>query len=215
MKGNKIVNGEKCEHHHPKVCFKYCGYGDYEEKGKHKRGCKDGDSCEWFHPELCRYSVRDGKCTKSDCTYRHLRGTRKVKSRTRSPSTASKSRSRKRDSSSSKQKSKATKIKAKPQDPPQSKSKSKQTSSHQKSNQKSGESSKSNKKDGNNSKDYFLELKRLVETLQSTQKSLQEEIATMKTSLTQVPVGLPWFNAMGSVQGPQFQPIAMTSIPRV
>ena len=70
INGNKIVDGEKCKHLHPKRCFKYCRFGS-----SHRLGCAFGNSCRWFHPILCRFSARYGLCEKTDCTYVHLANT--------------------------------------------------------------------------------------------------------------------------------------------
>ena len=75
VRGNKLVNGSKCEKEHPKRCFKYCRYGD-----KHRHGCKEESSCEYFHPSLCKFSVQKRICTNKDCTFVHLKGTRRNES---------------------------------------------------------------------------------------------------------------------------------------
>ena len=72
IRGNKVVEGKKCDQQHPKRCFKFCGFGD-----KHKSGCKKGDNCEYYHPILCKFSVKTRICTKKDCTFVHLKGTKR------------------------------------------------------------------------------------------------------------------------------------------
>lgn len=73
LKGNKKVNGEKCEFEHPKKCHRFCSFG------KTARGCKKGDNCEYFHPVLCKFSVQKRLCENKDCTYMHLKGTKRSK----------------------------------------------------------------------------------------------------------------------------------------
>ena len=83
LRGNKEVNGQSCELDHPKRCFKFCRFGS-----KRKGGCSKGDSCEFYHPILCKFSVQKRCCTNKECTYVHLKGTRRD---TDPPDNASKS----------------------------------------------------------------------------------------------------------------------------
>ena len=70
--GKKEVNGKMCEEHHPKRCFRYV-----KEGPKSKRGCNKGKKCEYFHPVLCKYSVKNRRCTNKECSFVHLRGTKR------------------------------------------------------------------------------------------------------------------------------------------
>lgn len=70
--GKKQVNGKTCEEHHPKRCYRYV-----KEGPKSKRGCNKGKRCEYFHPILCKYSVKNRRCTNKECTFVHLRGTKR------------------------------------------------------------------------------------------------------------------------------------------
>ena len=69
------MNDSKCEKEHPKRCFKYCRCGD-----KHRHGCKEESSCEYFNPSLCKFSVQKRICNNKDCTFVHLKGTRRKES---------------------------------------------------------------------------------------------------------------------------------------
>ena len=69
------MNHSKFEKEHPKRRFKYCRYGD-----KHRHGCKEESSCEYFYPSLCKFSVQKRTCTNKDCTFVHLKGTRRNES---------------------------------------------------------------------------------------------------------------------------------------
>lgn len=69
--GQKEVDGKTCEFPHPRRCTKYCRFG------KRKGGCTKDKACKYYHPVLCKFSVRTGKCMNSDCTYTHLKGTKR------------------------------------------------------------------------------------------------------------------------------------------
>ena len=70
--GKVKVNGETCPNPHPRKCLKFCRYGN-----KHGRGCQKGRSCPLYHPILCKFSVRYGECKKKECTFTHLRHTKR------------------------------------------------------------------------------------------------------------------------------------------
>ena len=40
------------------------------------RGCEH--SCKFYHPNACRDSLKDRKCSRNDCRFFHLYGTKKV-----------------------------------------------------------------------------------------------------------------------------------------
>jgi hypothetical protein len=40
-------------------------------------GCAKGNDCRYFHPKLCRSSVLKRECFNSDCTFVHLKHTRR------------------------------------------------------------------------------------------------------------------------------------------
>ena len=70
--GNKLVNDKKCELERPKSCRRYMAYGS-----RGPRGCRPGSNCTLYHPVLCRYSVKDRICTNQNCSFTHLKGTRR------------------------------------------------------------------------------------------------------------------------------------------
>lgn len=72
LRGNKEVNGETCQDEHPKRCFKYCRSGN-----KGRFGCKKGEDCSYFHPALCKFSVTKRLCTNENCTFVHVKGTKR------------------------------------------------------------------------------------------------------------------------------------------
>ena len=70
--GKREVHGDVCPHKHPRKCIKYCRAGKRD-----RGGCKKGKSCKFFHPVLCKFSVRKHECLNSECTYTHLKGTKR------------------------------------------------------------------------------------------------------------------------------------------
>ena len=72
LRGKKEINGQVCELEHPKYCSRFCRFGTHK-----KYGCTKGSNCEFCHPVLCKFSVRSKLCTNSDCTFIHLKGTRR------------------------------------------------------------------------------------------------------------------------------------------
>ena len=72
LRGNKLVNGKKCEFEHPKYCNKYCRHGTHQ-----KLGCSKSSDCRYYHPILCKHSLKRKLCTNTDCTFIHLKGTRR------------------------------------------------------------------------------------------------------------------------------------------
>ena len=72
--GRTEVNGETCQYNHPRKCMKFCRFG------RKKGGCNKGAACKLYHPVLCKYSVRSGECLNAECTYTHIKGTKRKKS---------------------------------------------------------------------------------------------------------------------------------------
>ena len=70
--GKVKVDGETCPNPHPRKCLKFCRYGN-----KRERGCEKGRSCSHYHPILCKFSVRNGECRKRECTFTHMRHTKR------------------------------------------------------------------------------------------------------------------------------------------
>ena len=73
--GKHKVDGRTCPNPHPRKCLKFCRYGN-----KRDRGCQKGRSCSLYHPILCKFSVRNGECRKRECTFTHLRHTKRPSS---------------------------------------------------------------------------------------------------------------------------------------
>ena len=134
LKGKKEHNGQICEFEHPKYCVKYCRNGTQQ-----KFGCNRGSNCKFCHPVLCKFSVKSKLCTNSDCTFIHLKGTRR------------------KENGASREVTDTRAV------PPKNNSKPHSAT---------------------NSTDHFLELKRLVDTMQS---SFLREIADIRSSLHPYP----------------------------
>ena len=72
VSGKKEVDGRKCPYSHPRLCRAYVSNGTNA-----RGGCKKGSNCKFLHPKLCRSSVRAKICTNPDCTFTHLKGTKR------------------------------------------------------------------------------------------------------------------------------------------
>ena len=81
MNGNKVVNGVTCPHAHPRRCQNYSKFGT-----KARTGCQQDENCSFFHPNLCNSSVRTLTCLNKNCTFVHLRSTKRHQDR-REPET--------------------------------------------------------------------------------------------------------------------------------
>ena len=79
--GKNEVDGNVCPLAHPRKCLKFCRFG------KRKGGCSKGGSCKYYHPVLCKYSVKSNQCTNLECTYTHLKGTKRPKREDKAHST--------------------------------------------------------------------------------------------------------------------------------
>jgi len=68
--GTIRVHGRKCPDDHPTRCRKYCLEGSDPAYG-----CNKGRSCKYWHPIICKFSLQKRHCSNDDCTFTHLRGT--------------------------------------------------------------------------------------------------------------------------------------------
>ena len=66
------IKGKNCPYSHPKACTKLLQHGN-----KLPRGCNKGSKCKNFHPRMCSSSISDGICLKPNCSYVHVRGTKR------------------------------------------------------------------------------------------------------------------------------------------
>ena len=165
LKGNKEHNGRVCEFEHPKYCWKFCRFGS-----QRKFGCTKGSECEYLHPVLCKFSVKKKVCTNQDCTFIHLKGTR-------------------RKESDASRDTKATKTKR--------------------------ATGKNESEPAKTQPDRFLELKRVVESMQN---SFMQEISVLRSSILPLMSYHPQYHfnrvplQMGTSlpQYPQFPPAQST-----
>ena len=72
--GKTEVDGVTCKHLHPKKCFPWLNAGTNS-----KHGCNKGKDCDYYHPILCRNSVRDRMCLNAECTFAHLKYTKRYR----------------------------------------------------------------------------------------------------------------------------------------
>lgn len=72
LTGKRHIDGKPCSGRHPPRCFRYCKHGDNK-----KLGCVKGTDCNYYHPRLCRNSLAKRLCLNSDCTFVHLKFTRR------------------------------------------------------------------------------------------------------------------------------------------
>ena len=72
LTGKKTIEGVTCQHLHPRKCIRFCKFGNHK-----KLGCTKGAECKFFHPVLCRNSLVNRRCVKEECTFTHLKGTKR------------------------------------------------------------------------------------------------------------------------------------------
>lgn len=65
------IPGTQCKFDHPKPCIRFTAHGTGSG------GCREGLKCSKFHPRMCRDSLRKNECLNPDCTFPHVRGTRR------------------------------------------------------------------------------------------------------------------------------------------
>ena len=66
------IRGKNCRFQHPKICTKLLKHGN-----KSPNGCNAGIKCAMFHPRMCSSSIRKGECFNLDCTFTHVKGTKR------------------------------------------------------------------------------------------------------------------------------------------
>jgi hypothetical protein len=72
MKYADITRGEDCDDSHPKPCRKLMEHGS-----RSPRGCQG--NCKSFHPRMCSRSLKNGECLNDQCTFVHVKGTKRKK----------------------------------------------------------------------------------------------------------------------------------------
>ena len=75
--GKIEIEGAPCRYLHPKKCYAWCKAGNDST-----HGCNNGKECTYYHPVLCKYSVRYRRCLVTECTFTHLKFTKRYKKRT-------------------------------------------------------------------------------------------------------------------------------------
>jgi hypothetical protein len=72
LTGKRLIDGKRCPKDHVPRCRRYCGFGENT-----REGCKFGEKCRFYHPKLCRNSVSKRSCQNPDCTFVHLKFTKR------------------------------------------------------------------------------------------------------------------------------------------
>lgn len=81
------IRGDDCRFSHPQMCRKFLQHGT-----RQPNGCKLGKKCKQFHPLMCMDSLKKSECLNDQCTYHHIKGTRrqpKVAKNNQNPQTPS------------------------------------------------------------------------------------------------------------------------------
>ena len=68
----KCRHNENCRFEHPKICYKFRSFG---LKENNEKGCEN-KNCNFLHPNACRDSIKTKTCTRQDCRFYHLKGTK-------------------------------------------------------------------------------------------------------------------------------------------
>ena len=69
------ISGNKdgpCNFRHPKPCNKFLANGTNQ-----RRGCTKGNQCTGFHPQMCHRSLKERICSRRDCKFMHIKGTKR------------------------------------------------------------------------------------------------------------------------------------------
>ena len=71
------IGGKGCPKSHPSLCRRLMTNGT-----KGARGCTKGKACPRFHPKMCPSSIAHHECLNDACSLYHIKGTRRMNSRT-------------------------------------------------------------------------------------------------------------------------------------
>ena len=66
------LRGAECRYQHPRMCRKYIEHGT-----RQPNGCTLGIKCKQFHPLMCLDSMRKSECFDENCSFHHIKGTRR------------------------------------------------------------------------------------------------------------------------------------------
>ena len=66
------IYGKDCKYQHKKVCRKFLSHGRHS-----KYGCNKGQYCDYFHVKMCFNSLNQRVCTKQECRFSHIKGTKR------------------------------------------------------------------------------------------------------------------------------------------
>ncbi len=71
FKNGNCKYGKECKKEHPKACRVFKQYG---LKRHNPKGCDS--KCGFMHPNACRESLRAKECTRTECKFFHIKGTK-------------------------------------------------------------------------------------------------------------------------------------------
>ena len=73
FRNGKCKRGKECCFDHPPICNKFRQFGT---KNLDDKGCDE--KCNQYHPNACRDSLKNRTCSRTDCLFYHLKGTKLV-----------------------------------------------------------------------------------------------------------------------------------------
>jgi hypothetical protein len=74
---SKCKYGAACKFRHPEICKNFINNGLKKFNGKSNKGCDN--KCDKIHPkDMCRKSLKFGKCTTPECRFRHVKSNQKA-----------------------------------------------------------------------------------------------------------------------------------------
>ena len=145
------LRGTECKFTHPQMCRKYLQHGT-----RQPTGCNLGKRCKFFHPLMCMDSLRKSECYNDDCTYHHVKGTRRQPKHTKNQQGFTNHPSR-----------------------PPSQEGNKESTSEDQLGQTPGDTATTN-----NQADHFLEVVRLLKA--ELISSMNTQIATLSTQIQSI-----------------------------
>ena len=66
------LRGNDCKYLHPQMCREFVQHGT-----RQPTWCNLGKKCKQFHPLMCLNSLRANECLYENCSYNHIKGTRR------------------------------------------------------------------------------------------------------------------------------------------
>ena len=67
------TKAKSCKADHPKICENLLDHGLHKPYGCNGKECHD------LHPPMCKNSLKHNRCLNTNCTYYHIKGTKRKK----------------------------------------------------------------------------------------------------------------------------------------